>query len=424
MRSPRSSRPLRRTLAALLLAALPAGGQPAGEAETASAEELLFLLQYIAVDYENAVQGGQIVSDFEYREMLTFSRLVLDQFEVLRRAGAAGEARAEIAELAGSIQRVEPANEVRELTSALVARLLDELDVAMLPVETPDLERGAELYRQSCAACHGGSGAGDGLSAPGMDPPPTSFLEARMNLLSPHQIQGAISFGTYGTAMPSYRQALTPAEIWDIAFFTMTLREDFAPSRPDPDLPVSLADVAARSAEELLASIRRDRPDIEPAHIDYYRRNPPPPAVSPAELLARAEVAAGRRHAPPPLSGARDEGSDPPKSGEAPWIGVSLLELSAARRLPADRPGPAALPLTGVYVDSVVESGPAADAGMEAGDCLLSIDAEPILSVPHFRNAVSQRGIGRVVSVEIFRGSETFELLVAIESRPASVLSQ
>jgi high-affinity iron transporter len=259
----------------VLVASLAVMGQPSRERELASPEELVFLLEYVAVDYGLAVQNGEIVNALEYQEMRVLSQLLVDQFEVLRDRGASERIRTDLGELQYLIRHVRPWSEVKGLANDLAQELLIGLDIVALPVQAPDLTRGSELYEPNCAACHGRTGDGAGPSSPAMSPPPTSFLDPRMNLVSPHQVYGAITFGIEGTAHPSYRYALTPEETWDIAFFLMTLRDGFDPRRPAEDLPLTLGDLATRSNEDLLAQVRRARPDAELPHVDYYRKSPP-----------------------------------------------------------------------------------------------------------------------------------------------------
>jgi len=245
----------------------------------------LFLLQYVAADYPAAVHRGEVIDNFEYREMLSFSRLLVERFNVFRTAGADEENLVALRQLERGIRDRVSRAEVRDLSGGLIRRLLDELDTVALPVKAPDLERGRQLYAEDCAACHGPSGGGDGPSAPGMVPPATSFRDARLNVLSPHHVFGAIDFGVEGTAMPSYGWALPAEDMWDMAFFVMTMRDGFEPRRPYPPLLLSAGDLAAASNEELLALVGRARPDVQVSHIDYYRLNVPP-ATPAADLLA------------------------------------------------------------------------------------------------------------------------------------------
>jgi mono/diheme cytochrome c family protein/plastocyanin len=95
------------------------------------------------------------------------------------------------------------------------------------------LESGKALYTQNCAACHGESGAGDGvyadslagdaspqlatdLQGPGRKAPanfsdPTSLLGA-----SPALLQGKIVRGGMGTGMPYWGPVFTQDQIWDL----------------------------------------------------------------------------------------------------------------------------------------------------------------------------------------------------------------
>src|SRR5687768_12400080 len=63
--------------AALALSAAPASAQT-GDVQTAWR-----LLDYIAVDYREAVEGGRIVNQLEYDEMVEFSGSVRERFDAL-----------------------------------------------------------------------------------------------------------------------------------------------------------------------------------------------------------------------------------------------------------------------------------------------------------------------------------------------------
>src|SRR5262249_9286308 len=131
-----------------------------------------------------------------------------------------------------------------------------------------------------CAACHGAGGGGDGPSAAGMVPKPTSFRGGRIDLLSPFHVFNAASFGVHGTAMPAYAGARTPQELWDIAFFVMTLRDGFEARPPVEVVPLPLAVLASESNEQVLRRLRSARPSAAAAEVDYYRANLPPAEAS------------------------------------------------------------------------------------------------------------------------------------------------
>ncbi|HEX5044353.1 MAG TPA: PDZ domain-containing protein, partial [Candidatus Polarisedimenticolaceae bacterium] len=103
------------------------------------------------------------------------------------------------------------------------------------------------------------------------------------------------------------------------------------------------------------------------------------------------------------------------ESSRSPWIGISVLDLSAAvrRRLPST-------PLTGVYIDDVFEPSPASRAGIRAGDVLTKMDEHRIFAVSDFQHWLYLLGIDATVRLEIFREGKTLVTEVRIEQRPPS----
>jgi serine protease Do len=271
----------------VLLPAVAARDAGAGPRE---AEELVFLLQYIAVDYGIAVSDeGEVVNAFEYEEMLGMSRLVLDRYRALHRTPAAAPTVDGLERLQQSVRERRPWEQVRSLADELAAAMIEEEGLATKPAKPPDLALGRGLYRTDCAPCHGPSGAGDGWAAPGMDPPPSSFRDApRMQLISAHQVTGAIEFGIDGTAMPSYAGVYSPEQRWSLAFFVTSLHaasaaapaeaEPAAEEATDPGLAVALQleRTFARVAEGVYpgvagVSLYRKKPAATPATEEAWR---------------------------------------------------------------------------------------------------------------------------------------------------------
>ena len=259
-------------------------GRLAFAADTPAASELIYLLQYIGVDYGVAVHDGRTTDDAEYQEVLRFAESASESYSALRPRGGAARDLTRLRDLIRSRAGWEA---VRSLSQDLVRRLTDELDVVPYPAARPDLEAGRELYRVSCAACHGAVGGGDGPSSSWMTPRPTSFRAPVMSLMSPYQIFHAQVFGVPGTAMPSYR-ALTAAELWNIAFFVMTMRDGFDPAPPVETVPLTLAEISALSDEELLKRLRASRPGALVSEIDYYRGQFLPAAAAEAGTASAA----------------------------------------------------------------------------------------------------------------------------------------
>ena len=101
---------------------------------------------------------------------------------------------------------------------------------------------GAALYADHCASCHGGTGAGDGASAAGLDPQPASFRalafhEAR----SDGHLMWRVSDGVEGTAMAGFEE-LSVDDRWRLLAHLRTLSD------------VSLARSAANKSGALTVS--------------------------------------------------------------------------------------------------------------------------------------------------------------------------
>jgi len=201
---------------ALLFAAIAL--PPAARASDAAVQTAWRLLDYIAVDYRGAVADGRITSQLEYDEMREFSAAVVTRLAALpahpERAALVAEAR----RIEAAVARRAPPADVDRMARALAARLLAAYPVPLAPAAAPDLARGAALYAQHCASCHGASGAADVPAAASMEPPPIAFTDrARAAERSAFALYQVIEQGLEGTAMQSFA-SLPPADRWALAF--------------------------------------------------------------------------------------------------------------------------------------------------------------------------------------------------------------
>ena len=251
-----------------------AGGGIGRDAESVGfePEKLVFLLQYLGTDYGVAVAEGEVISDFEYQEMLDFSQIVIEEYGKL---SPQEPILSELVRLRELILNREEWDTVRRLTQNLIPRLSEQLNVISHPTVVPNLSRGRQLFVRDCSKCHGVEGDGQGPSAEELDPPPRSFQDPRMNQLAPYQIFNAVTFGVEGTEMASHLESLTAQERWDIAFYVMTFRKDFNPRTPENSFSLSLKDLATHSSDELIARLQGEGREVQLAEIDYYRSNPP-----------------------------------------------------------------------------------------------------------------------------------------------------
>ena len=97
------------------------------------------------------------------------------------------------------------------------------------------------------------------------------------------------------------------------------------------------------------------------------------------------------------------------------WLGVALHAVAVpdALREQAGQP-------SGLMVMSLVEGGPAAKAGIVAGDIVLSVNDAAAMG---FRRIAGQFGsdrIGRNAALRVIRGGTVLSLDAVIEARPAA----
>ena len=171
-------------MCALSLFVMPASAAVADEVQTSWR-----LLDYIAVDYREAVRGGRVVNPAEYQEMVEFSAAVAKRLATLPAHESRNGLMAESAALQSSIAaKAEPAV-IAAAARNLAAGLLTAYPVPLAPARTPDLARGAALYADNCASCHGGKGEGPSAAFAQLDPPPIAFKDrARARESSPFAI--------------------------------------------------------------------------------------------------------------------------------------------------------------------------------------------------------------------------------------------
>lgn len=181
------------------------------------------LLDYVAVDYDAAVQAGSVVSEAEYAEMREFAGAVRSQLAALPPTPAQGALVADADRLAAAVAAKADPKYVADLAHQLADGLLTSYPVGAVPATPPDPAGAAPLYAAQCAACHGPTGRGDGPAAASLEPPPIAFTDAtRAGQRSLLALYEAISQGIQGTAMTSF-SALSEADRWALALYVGTL---------------------------------------------------------------------------------------------------------------------------------------------------------------------------------------------------------
>jgi mono/diheme cytochrome c family protein len=95
-----------------------------------------------------------------------------------------------------------------------------------LPGSEENLSHGRHIYEQNCAACHGPQGLGDGPAGKSLQPPPANLVGLnRMPIVSDGYLYWTVAEGgvPVGSAMPPFKDALKPGDIWAVILYLQTL---------------------------------------------------------------------------------------------------------------------------------------------------------------------------------------------------------
>lgn len=254
------------------------------------------LLDYMAIDYREAVRDGVIVSDEEYAEMVEFAASVAERLETLPPVDAKNDLQKRAGELQAEIGHKAKDELVANLARSLASDLIKAYPVPLAPTAVPDYARGRALYAEHCASCHGVTGDGKGTAAADLKPPPIAFTDKdRASERSIFALYQVIDQGLDGTSMASFAH-LPPQDRWGLALYVGSLAFPAADAAKGQQLWKSDADLRQHMT---LASLVGERPaslasrfggDKAGAIIAYLRRNP-----SAAIPSSNASLALSRR---------------------------------------------------------------------------------------------------------------------------------
>ncbi|MEQ9395418.1 c-type cytochrome [Haliea sp.] len=231
-----------------------------GQAETGvssvNVPQLAQMVEYIAVDYVEAVKDGQVVNKGEYQEMLEFSRLILENVILIQEGSTNTEALVEQARtLQLAIESKRDTAAVRQTSASLRTALLARMSSSPLPDHLLPTATTASLFESQCASCHGPSGRGDGVLAAQLEPAPTNFSDReRASNRSLLGLYAAISDGIDETAMPGFDH-LSEQQRWSLAFHVGGIAFQSSASGMSSASSVTLQQLVTYSPAQLTAKL-------------------------------------------------------------------------------------------------------------------------------------------------------------------------
>ncbi len=224
-------------------------------------------VQLAAQEYRIGVADGRVVSPAEVEEAGLFLAEARRTAERLPPEAAASTIAA-IDRLIADVSRTAEPDSIAVAARALTAGLAERyrVDVDQVPASAPALARGAQVYQQNCADCHGIAGRGDGPGGLGLTPPPAALNDGvRLVAVSPLDFYRRVTIGVAGTAMPAYETRLSAADRWAAAAYATLLRYP----APAGEVPAGLRAFGttarmtdAQIAEALGTSVERSTPLI------------------------------------------------------------------------------------------------------------------------------------------------------------------
>jgi high-affinity iron transporter len=243
----------------------------------AAARRLAATAQLAAGEYRLGVSGGRVIAVPEVEEARLFLAEARRNAARIPEPEAARALRA-LDGLDSLVARTADPDSVARRVAALVADLERGLGIALdeIPAVAP-LSRGREVYRSTCASCHGATGRGDGPAAAALSPRPADLTNASaLGGSSPLDFYRRITVGTAGTAMPPYEYTLSADDRWAVARYVSLLHLPPAKGGVPPELrsfPTSarLSDSAVLAAlgpgagPSRLAAVRGFEPALDHA---------------------------------------------------------------------------------------------------------------------------------------------------------------
>ncbi|MFI8481973.1 FTR1 family protein [Pseudomonas sp. NPDC078700] len=191
--------------------------------------QALHMLGYLGADYPATVANGEVVDAGEYREQLEFLGVLQGLIVALPANDNRDQLEKGVSSLRKHVEQRDDGAVVALQARQLAALLASSYEVSQAPSITPDPARGAPLFAQNCAVCHGATGAGDGPAGVGLEPPPANLRNgARLDHLSLYDIYNTIGLGVEGTDMVAFADQLDERQRWDLASYIASFTADLS----------------------------------------------------------------------------------------------------------------------------------------------------------------------------------------------------
>jgi high-affinity iron transporter len=206
-------------VAVVLALAIGLGGAAFGATaeQTRVAARVLALLRGVAGEYAEAFDAeGRLARPVELEEA---GLLLGEARDLIPRLGLDA---ADVGRIERAIADRASQDVVDGLVGGLAGRVTAATGVALqeLPPAAPSEARGAALFHENCAGCHGADGRGDGEESRRLGLAPANFTDAAfMRTETPDDFFNVVTLGRRRSGMPAWTDALSVQDRWDVVRF-------------------------------------------------------------------------------------------------------------------------------------------------------------------------------------------------------------
>lgn len=251
-------------------------------------------------EYAIGVRDGVVISSAEVAEAELFLGEAMRAAQGLPPA-VRSSSKAAIDAIIGQVRATTDPAAVAQAVNRLTLSLSEQMGVVLdaTPRMPPSPARGAMVYREQCASCHGAGGDGQGPAAPGLDPAPADLSDAILLAdRSPLDFYRKVTIGVAGTSMPAFEDLINEEDRWAVAAYISRLRLP-EPSGPVPPHLWWFANRARMSDRALAEHLMAMGADSSASAVAAVRAHPGPEGASQAAVatMALARVQADSAYA-------------------------------------------------------------------------------------------------------------------------------
>jgi putative copper resistance protein D len=154
------------------------------------------------------------------------------------------------------------------------------------PYDAASVIRGAALYAEDCALCHGANGRGDGPAAAGLAIRPANLTEPHLFAHSPGDLFWWVSHGRDNGVMPGFAGILKPSQRWDVINFIRARAAGVLSNEVGPEVATAIAPEVPNFAFEAGGAQTTLRRMLETGPVLLVLFAPPAPTARLQQLAA------------------------------------------------------------------------------------------------------------------------------------------